>query len=59
MSQMSYEQIVREIKKDLIASDPSLAPVLELSSEPMVKLIEVFAYRLLAVQSQINHATTK
>ena len=57
MSQKTYEQIVSELKADLIAADPSLAPVLELSSEPLVKLIEVFAYRLLAVQTQINAAT--
>lgn len=56
MSQKTYEQIVSELKADLIAADPSLAPTLALSSEPLVKLIEVFAYRLLAVQAQINAA---
>lgn len=54
MSTLSYEQIVSEIKADLINADPSLAPSLELPSEPMVKLIEVTAYRLLAVQTQVN-----
>lgn len=59
MSQLTYEQIVSEIKADLIAADPSLAPALELSSEPMVKMIEVFAYRLLAVQTQVNQVTAQ
>lgn len=54
MSTLSYEQIVSEIKADLINADPSLAPALELQSEPMVKLIEATAYRLLAVQTQVN-----
>jgi len=59
MSQLTYEQIVTELKADLIAKDPSLAPALELESEPMVKLIEVFAYRLLAVQTQVNQVTAQ
>lgn len=57
MSDLNYEQIVKEIKSDLIKADPNLAPALALESEPMVKLIEVFAYRLLDMQNRINQAT--
>lgn len=57
MSDLNYEQIVNEIKVDLIKADPNLAPALALESEPMVKLIEVFAYRLLDMQNRINQAT--
>ena len=59
MSDLSFEDIVNEIKTDLIAADPSLAPALELESEPLVKLIEVVAYRLLDIQIKINDTQNK
>lgn len=45
VAQKSYEQILAELKADLITRDPNLAEVLTLESEPLVKLLEVFAYR--------------
>lgn len=55
MTQLNYKQIVDEIKQDLVSADADLAPALELESEPLVKLIEVVAYRLLDMQNKINH----
>lgn len=59
MSNLSFEDIVNEIKADLIALDPNLAPALEVESEPLVKLIEVVAYRLLDIQTKINNTQNK
>lgn len=54
MSNFTYEQIVQQLKDDVIAVNPDLAPALELKSEPMVILIEAIAYRLMKMQTQIN-----
>jgi len=42
---LNYEAIVAAIKADVEAAAPEFADVLALESEPVVKLIEAFAYR--------------
>lgn len=56
---LSYEQILAEAKSELIAKDPALAPVLALESEPLTKLLQVFAYRELLLRQRINEAARK
>ena len=53
---VSFEAIVSAIKSDVILRYPEAEPVLALESEPMVKLIEVFAYRELMLRARINDA---
>lgn len=53
---VSFEAIVSAIKSDVILRYPEAEPVLALESEPMVKLIEVFAYRELILRARINDA---
>ena len=45
---------VAAMKADLIEAMPALAPVLALESEPLVKLIEVWAYEAILKANQIN-----
>lgn len=51
---LSFEAIVAEIKADLVTRAPELADVLDLESEPIVKLLEAFAYRELLLRNRIN-----
>lgn len=53
---LDYEAIVAAIKTDVEAAVPELADVLALESEPVVKLIEAFAYRELLLRQRINDA---
>ncbi|AMW79750.1 hypothetical protein AMD27_13155 [Acinetobacter sp. TGL-Y2] len=54
IEQLDFEAELDACKQDLIVRDPELAPVLNFESEPIVKLLETFAYRLLLKTSQIN-----
>lgn len=49
-----FETIVQQIKDDIVARQPDLADVVDLESEPMVKLIEAFAYRELLIRARYN-----
>ncbi len=53
---LDYEVILAAMKADLLVRAPELANVLALESEPIVKLLEVVAYRELTLRSRINHA---
>lgn len=53
---LSFETIVAEMKAELIALLPELEAVLQLESEPIVKLIEIFAYRELNTRQRVNDA---
>ncbi|WP_323010035.1 baseplate assembly protein [Paracoccus sp. (in: a-proteobacteria)] len=50
------EALVQSIKADVLARAPELAAVLALESEPVVKLIEVMAYRELLLRARVNDA---
>lgn len=56
---LSYEQILADAKADLIAKDASYGPVLAIESEPMTKMLEVFAYRELLLRQRINNAAMR
>lgn len=49
-----FESIVADIKADLVARYPAAAEVIDLESEPMVKLLEAFAYRELTLRARYN-----
>lgn len=53
---LDYEIVLAALKADVIARDPTLADALALESEPVTKLLEVFAYRELLLRSRINDA---
>lgn len=54
VEQKNYEQILLELKTDLISRDPQLEAVLSLESEPIVKLLQVYAYRELLTRQREN-----
>lgn len=53
---LDYESILSALKSDLLLRYPSAAEVLELESEPLLKLLEVAAYRELTLRARINDA---
>ncbi|MCX8018636.1 MAG: baseplate assembly protein, partial [Rhodocyclaceae bacterium] len=53
---LDYEAILASLKADLSARLPELAPVLQLESEPLVKLLQVAAWRELVLRQRINEA---
>ena len=53
---LDYEVILAAMKADLAARAPDLAAVLALESEPLVKLLEVCAYREVLIRARVNDA---
>jgi phage-related baseplate assembly protein len=53
---VDFETILAEMKADLISRDASLADVLQLESEPVVKLLEVCAFRETVLRQRVNEA---
>jgi phage-related baseplate assembly protein len=53
---LDYEETLASLKADLVARSPELAPVLSLESEPLVKLLEVAAWRETVLRARINDA---
>jgi phage-related baseplate assembly protein len=51
-----FETILAALKADLVAAKPDLADVLDLESEPLVKVLETWAYRELLLRTAINEA---
>lgn len=51
---LSFDVLVSEIKADLVGRIPGVAAVLDLESEPLVKLLEAFAYRELLLRNDVN-----
>lgn len=51
---LDFEAELAALKTQLLTADPTLAAVLDLESEPLVKLLQVFAYRILLKKGQIN-----
>lgn len=51
---LDFEAELQACKDDLIERDPDLEAVLSYESEPLVKLLETFAYRFLLKTSNIN-----
>lgn len=53
---LDYEAVLAALKADLIARDATLAPALSLESEPLVKLLQVAAWRETVLRARINDA---
>lgn len=53
---LDYETILAASKADLIELMPTISDTLEIESEPITKLLEVFAYRELLLRARINSA---
>ncbi len=53
---LSYEDILAELRADLVARAPELAAVIALESEPAVKILQVAAYRELLLRQRVNDA---
>lgn len=51
-----FETILAEIKSWLIEQEPGLEPILELESEPIIKVIEAWAYRETLLRAEIDDA---
>lgn len=54
IDELNFEQILSELKTDLIERSPDVSDVLNLESEPIVKLLEVVAYRELILRRKNN-----
>lgn len=55
LAPLDFEAELASLKSELLATNPALADALTLESEPLTKLLELFAYRLLNKTNQINH----
>lgn len=53
---LDYEAVLASLKADLATRMPELAPALALESEPLVKLLEVAAWRETVLRARINDA---
>ena len=53
---IDFEAVLAAIKAELLARLPSVADVLDLESEPLVKLMQVMAYREVLLRQRVNEA---
>lgn len=53
---LSFEAVLTELKAELLARCPQASSVIQLESEPLVKLLQVAAYRELLLRQRINEA---
>jgi phage-related baseplate assembly protein len=53
---LDFEALLATLKADLTTRAPALAPVLALESEPLVKLLEVAAWREMELRARVNAA---
>jgi phage-related baseplate assembly protein len=53
---LDFDSIFNDMRDQLIALDPSLAEALSLESEPMVKQLQLSAYRELLLRQRVNEA---
>lgn len=51
---LSFEDILADLQADFIARHPAAADVISLESEPVVKLLEVVAYRETLLRARLN-----
>lgn len=54
LTTIDFEVELDALKTDLITRYPTVAAALDLESEPLTKLLEVFAYRLILKSGEIN-----
>ena len=53
---VDFEAVLADLKADLIDRHPEIEPLLDLESSPLVKLLQVAAYRETILISQINQS---
>lgn len=53
---VAFEDVFATLKAELLARMPSVEDVLDLESEPLVKLMQVMAYRELLLRQRVNEA---
>ena len=51
---LDFETLLTRLKRAMIAALPEVEPVLGLESEPLTKLLEVFAYSEMLVRGRVN-----
>lgn len=56
VEQLDFEAVLAALRADVVALDPELEPALSLESDPIIKLLEVAAYRELILRQRINDA---
>lgn len=56
VERLAFEVILAEVKAWLIERMPELAPVLDLESEPMMKVLEAWAYREALLRAEFDDA---
>lgn len=56
VEELAFESILQQHRADLLARHPDAAPVIDLESEPLIKLIESHAYREMLLRARINEA---
>ncbi|MGP9500269.1 baseplate assembly protein [Halomonas sp. AOP43-D1-4] len=54
LDELSFEEILTELRADLLDRSPDIADVLQLESEPVNKLLEVVAYREMITRHKQN-----
>ena len=54
LTSIDFDAELDALKADLITRYPSVAAALDLESEPLLKLLEVFAYRIILKSGEIN-----
>lgn len=54
LEEIDFEVELQECKNELVSRDAELEAIMDYESEPLVKLLETFAYRLLNKTAQIN-----
>ncbi len=57
LTSIDFDAELDALKADLITRYPSVAAALDLESEPLLKLLEVFAYRIILKSGEINAKT--
>lgn len=56
IERLTYETILAQIKADLVARIPTIEATLDLESEPVVKILEVWAYRESLLRAAVDDA---
>lgn len=54
LQELDFEQILQECKADFVSRFPEMADTVNLESEPVTKLLETFAYRLMIKTHEMN-----
>ncbi len=56
IEELDFELLLADLRADLLQRYPEAADVLDLESEPLVKLMQAFAYRELLYRQRVNEA---